>query len=91
MSEATNVLGKPAPGAEPEAGLCAVDPDARHGPYYEWSRRQEGRLVHSVVTPAQAQLFTHAMASYREIQRLLKRLELETAEETLNSNNVESD
>jgi len=70
---------------------CAVDPDARHGPYYEWSRRQEGRLVHSMVTPAQAQLFTHAMASYREIQRLLTRWELETAEEILNPNDAERD
>ena len=69
---------------------CAVDPDARHGPYYEWTRRQEGRLVHSVVTPEQAQLFTRAIASYRKIQRLLTRWELETAAEILNPNDAES-
>lgn len=63
---------------------CASDPEARHGPYYEWTRRQDGRLVHSVITPEQAELFTRAIQNYREIQRLLKRWERETAKEVLN-------
>jgi hypothetical protein len=70
---------------------CAVDPDARHGPYYEWSRRQEGRLVHSVVTAEQAQLFTRAIGTYREIQRLLARWAHETAQEILNPNDEQND
>ena len=63
---------------------CAVDPEARHGPYHEWSRRQEGRLVHSVITHEQARLFAKAIANYRELQRLLALWERETAEEVLN-------
>jgi hypothetical protein len=63
---------------------CANDPTARHGPYYEWSRRQDGRLVHSVITPAQAELFTQAIQNYREIQQLLGLWERETAKEVLN-------
>ena len=63
---------------------CATDPAARHGPYYEWSRRQDGRLVHSVITPAQAQFFTQAIQNYREIQQLLRLWERETAKEVLN-------
>ncbi len=63
---------------------CAVDPAARHGPYYEWSRRQDGRLLHSVVTPEQAEVFTRAIQNYREIQQLLARWERETAQEVLN-------
>ena len=70
---------------------CAIDPDARHGPYYEWSRRQEGRLVHSVVTAEQAQLFTRAIGSYREIQRLLTRWEHETAQEILSPNDEQNE
>ena len=62
---------------------CAVDPEARHGPYHEWSRRQEGRLVHSVITHEQARLFAKAIANYRELQRLLALWERETAEEIL--------
>ena len=63
---------------------CAVDPVARHGPYYEWTRRQDGRLLHSVVTPEQAEVFTQAIQNYREIQQLLARWERETAQEVLN-------
>jgi hypothetical protein len=33
---------------------CAVDPAARHGPYHEWHRYQDGRLVHRTLTPEQA-------------------------------------
>ena len=63
---------------------CAVDPAARHGPYYEWSRRQDGRLLHSVLTPEQAELFDRAIQNYRTIHRLLAQWEHETAKEVLN-------
>jgi hypothetical protein len=62
---------------------CATDPGARHGPYYEWSRRQDGRLIHSVISPEQAELFTCAIQNYREIQQLLRLWERETAKEVL--------
>ena len=66
---------------------CATDPAARHGPYYEWSRRRDGRLVHSIITSEQAALFTQAIQNYREIQQLLRRWERETAQEVLNPGN----
>lgn len=69
---------------------CAADPAARHGPYYEWSRRQDGRLIHSVITPEQADLFTRAIQNYREIQQLLRRWEHETANEVLIPGNQKS-
>jgi hypothetical protein len=62
---------------------CAVDPAARHGPYYEWTRRQDGRLLHSVVTPEQAELLTRAIQNYRQIQQFSVRWEHETAQEVL--------
>lgn len=70
---------------------CAIDPDARHGPYSEWSRRHDGRLLHSIVTPQQARLLARAIDNYREIQNLLRLWERETAAEILNSNDVEDD
>ncbi len=57
---------------------CAQDPEARHGPYREWSRREGGRLVHSSVSPEQAKQLRQAISNYREIQDLLKRWERET-------------
>ena len=58
---------------------CAKDPDARHGPYHEWSRREGGRLIHSSVSPEQAEQIRQAIGNYREVQELLKRWERETA------------
>ena len=50
----TKVCGKP-------GCRCAQDPAARHGPYYEWSRLEGGRLVHSVLPPAQARQVARAI------------------------------
>jgi hypothetical protein len=60
----TKVCGKP-------NCRCAQDPDARHGPYIEWSHRQGNRLVHRILTPEQAKLVQRAIANYRTIQDLL--------------------
>lgn len=67
----TKVCGKP-------ACRCAVDPEARHGPYYEWSRREGDRLVHSVLGPAEGAFFARALRNYRSVRRLLKRWERES-------------
>jgi len=67
----TKVCGKP-------ECRCAEDPTARHGPYYEWGRMKGGRLVHRMVSPAQAALLREAIANYRRLRRLLRAWENET-------------
>ena len=57
---------------------CAVDPEARHGPYHEWSRRRDGRLVHSILSPDQASLIRRGIVNRRKIERLLAQWEEET-------------
>ena len=52
---------------------CAKAPSARHGPYYEWTRMKDGRLVHSTLSPEQAALLEQALANARRVQELLKR------------------
>ena len=64
---------------------CADDPAARHGPYYEWSRRLDGRLVHSVVSERQAALIARAIENNREVQRLLALWQRETEGEILST------
>lgn len=59
---------------------CAQDPEARHGPYIEWSHRQGNRLVHHIITPEQAELVRQAMSNYRTIQDLLGLWEKKTIE-----------
>ena len=62
---------------------CATDPDALHGPYYEWNRWIDGRLVHRIVSEEQAELVDRAIANQREVKRLLSLWERETADEIL--------
>ena len=61
----TKVCGKP-------GCRCATDPEARHGPYHEWSRREEDRLVHTIVSTLEADLIEKALRNYREVLHLLK-------------------
>jgi hypothetical protein len=67
----TKVCGKP-------TCKCATDPKARHGPYYEWTRREGQRLAHSVVSRQRAQALRRAIRNYREILRLLRRWEAQS-------------
>jgi len=57
---------------------CAHDPDARHGPYYEWGHMRAGRLVHRTVTPEQAAILRLAIANYRKAKELMQSWEDET-------------
>ena len=62
---------------------CATDQDAWHGPYHDWTRRKDGRLLHSAVSPDQARLIQRAITNRREIDRILARWEEETVAEIL--------
>ena len=57
---------------------CTEDPEARHGPYYEWGHMKDGKLVHRMVTPEQAALLQRAIANYRKAKKLMKAWEHET-------------
>ena len=50
---------------------CANDPTARHGPYYEWGRMRDGKLVHTSVTREQANLLERAIVNQRRAKALL--------------------
>lgn len=72
LSTRTKVCGKP-------NCRCANDPEARHGPYFEWTRRENGRYVHSVVSSEQAETLVQAIKNYKRVQLLLKEWSKETA------------
>jgi hypothetical protein len=72
LLERTKVCGKP-------RCRCASDAAARHGPYYEWNRRLEGRLHHRAVAPDQARVITRAMRDYQRLLALLEDWEHESA------------
>ena len=57
---------------------CAHDPDARHGPYYQWAHMKGGKLVSRMVSPEQAALLRLAIANYRQARNLMRAWERET-------------
>ena len=57
---------------------CRTNPQHRHGPYYEWTRRRDGRLVHTNLTPHQVRAVKQAIKNYREVQAELQRWEHES-------------
>ena len=67
----TKICGKP-------GCRCAQDPQARHGPYYEWGHMKGGRLVHRTVSTQQAAILRLAIENYRKVKKLLRSWEVET-------------
>ena len=57
---------------------CAHDPQARHGPYYEWGHMKGGVLVHRSLTPQQAQILQLAIGNHRKAKKLMRAWEEET-------------
>lgn len=53
---------------------CAVDPDARHGPYSQWSWKAGGRTVSCYLNPSQARLCRTWINNNRRLDRLLRRM-----------------
>lgn len=54
---------------------CANDPEARHGPYYEWAHMRGGQPTHRYVTPQQALTLRRAIENYRRVKKLLREWE----------------
>ncbi|RMH58467.1 MAG: hypothetical protein D6679_04535 [Candidatus Hydrogenedentota bacterium] len=54
---------------------CHTDPEARHGPYHEWSRLEDGRLRHTVLKPEEVEKLKRAIENKREISSLLREWE----------------
>ena len=71
LLERMKVCGKP-------GCRCAQDPDARHGPYYEWGHMKGGKLVHRTVSPEQAAVLRRAIANYRQARKLMQAWEDES-------------
>jgi hypothetical protein len=72
VSKRTKVCGRP-------NCRCAQDPEARHGPYYEWTRREKGRYVHTVISAEKAEVLAAAIDNHRRVLALLARWSTETA------------
>ena len=54
---------------------CQSDPAKRHGPYFEWTYKLDGKTVNVKLTPQTAPLYQTASRQYRKLKAVLNRLE----------------
>jgi len=54
---------------------CASDPDARHGPYWQWTRAVRGRTVGQRLTASEAALYRQWIANQRALDRIVSRMQ----------------
>lgn len=57
---------------------CKAQPPQRHGPYYYWSRLQDGKLVQRVLSREDAAIVKRGIKNHGAVKALLRRWEKET-------------
>ena len=53
---------------------CYHDPDARHGPYHYWTRKDRGKTVGMRLTDDELVLYQEWIENNRELERLVKEM-----------------
>jgi len=53
---------------------CREDPQARHGPYWQWSWKKSGKSVSTYLKPEQAALCKKWIDNHRRMERIIKKL-----------------
>jgi hypothetical protein len=54
---------------------CQESPPRLHGPYYQWTRKVDGKTVTVRLTPEQAQLLGGWIETGREMERIIAEME----------------
>lgn len=54
---------------------CHADPPARHGPYYQYTRKLAGKTLTRRLNPAQAQAYREWIANRRRLDNLLAEMD----------------
>jgi Family of unknown function (DUF6788) len=54
---------------------CHADPDKRHGPYWQYTRKIRNKTVTRRLTPAQAALYQEWIANERALRDLLAQMQ----------------
>jgi len=56
------------------ACACTTDIQARHGPYFQWSLKREGRTVSAYLIPQQARLCRQWIENNRQLERIVRNM-----------------
>jgi hypothetical protein len=61
---------------------CMAKPPQLHGPYYQWSHKIGGKTVSLRLSEAQARQALEWAGNYKQLKKLLRRMELVALRET---------
>lgn len=53
---------------------CRAEPSEPHGPYWQWTRKIDGKTVTRRLTPAEAKLYREWIANDRHMRRLIDQM-----------------
>lgn len=53
---------------------CRADPPRPHGPYWQWTRKIDGKTVTRRLTPAEAKLYREWIDNDRRMRRLIDQM-----------------
>jgi hypothetical protein len=53
---------------------CTTDVEARHGPYFQWSQKQQGRTVSVYLSLEQAMLCRQWIDNHRQLERITRKM-----------------
>lgn len=54
---------------------CHRDPSKRHGPYFEWTYKANGKTINVKLSPQAAPLYQAATKQHRKLKAILARME----------------
>ena len=53
---------------------CHAEPPQLHGPYYQWTAKENGKTVTRRLSPAEAELYKEWIANDRQLRRILQQM-----------------
>ena len=53
---------------------CHADPPSLHGPYWQWTRKIDGKTVTRRLTPAEAKLYQEWITNDRRLRRIIDQM-----------------
>ena len=53
---------------------CNADPPQPHGPYWQWTRKIDGKTVTRRLTPTEAKLYREWLANDRKLRRIIDQM-----------------
>jgi hypothetical protein len=53
---------------------CHRDPQARHGPYFYWTSKKEGKTISRKLTPEEGEILQEWIENRRTLQETVKRM-----------------